>query len=83
MSRDTTTPIPCSSEDVVSTPDRLGRLPEAIPPTNGNGEAGHELPVADFMEPVEYAWTAAGFKARQALKWYSEQAHPDWGDGSR
>ncbi len=51
MSRDTTTPIPCSSEDTASAQDRLGSLSEAIPPTNGNGEADREPPEADFMEP--------------------------------
>ncbi len=77
MSRDTTT-MPSLSEDVAPTPDRLGRFPEAIPRTNGNGKADHESPVADFMEPVDYAWTEAGFEARQALKKYSEPTHADY-----
>lgn len=38
---------------------------------------GRELPVADFLEPVEYNWTEAGFEARQALKRLSEEAHAD------
>ena len=46
--------------------------------TNGNGVADREPPVADFMEPVEYAWTEAGFEARQVLKRYSEQSHADY-----
>jgi hypothetical protein len=46
--------------------------------TNGNGAAGRETPVADFMEPVEYGWTEAGFEARQALKRYCEETHADY-----
>ena len=45
---------------------------------NGNGAANRELPIADFMEPVEYAWTEAGFEARQALKRYCEETHADY-----
>jgi hypothetical protein len=44
----------------------------------GNGAAERELPIADFMEPVEYAWTEAAFEARQALRRYSEQTHADY-----
>lgn len=36
-----------------------------------------DQPIADFLEPVEYAWTEAGFEARQALKRYSEDTHAD------
>jgi hypothetical protein len=45
---------------------------------NGNGPADRELPIADFMEPVEYSWTEAGFEARQALKSYCEETHADY-----
>ncbi len=45
---------------------------------NGNGAADREPPIADFMEPVEYAWTEAGFEARQALKRYCEETHADY-----
>ena len=42
------------------------------------GAADRELPIADFMEPVEYAWTEAGFETRQALKRYTEETHADY-----
>jgi hypothetical protein len=45
---------------------------------NGNGAASRELPVADFMEPIEYGWTESGFEARQALKRYCEDTHADY-----
>ena len=45
---------------------------------NGNGAASRELPLADFLEPVEYGWTEAGFEARQALKRYCEETHADY-----
>jgi len=45
---------------------------------NGNGAASRELPIADFMEPVEYGWTEAGYEARQALKRYCEDTHADY-----
>jgi hypothetical protein len=45
---------------------------------NCNGAASRELPIADFMEPVEYGWTEAGFEARQALKRYCEETHADY-----
>ena len=45
---------------------------------NGNGAVGREAPIADFMEPVEYGWTEAGFEARQALKRYCEETHADY-----
>ncbi len=45
---------------------------------NGNGATGQELPIADFMEPVEHMWTEAGFEARQALKRYIEETHADY-----
>jgi hypothetical protein len=44
---------------------------------NSNDAANRELPIADFMEPVEYPWTEAGFEARQALKRYCEETHAD------
>lgn len=45
---------------------------------NGDKTASRELPVADFMEPVEYRWTEAGFEARQALRRYCEETHADY-----
>jgi hypothetical protein len=45
---------------------------------NGNGAASRELPIADFVEPVEYGWTETGFEARQALKKYCEDTHADY-----
>jgi hypothetical protein len=45
---------------------------------NCNGTPSRELPLADFMEPVEYGWTEAGFEARQALKRYCEETHADY-----
>jgi hypothetical protein len=45
---------------------------------NGNGATSRERPIADFMEPVEYGWTEAGFEARQALKRYCEETHADY-----
>ena len=45
---------------------------------NGNGAASRELPIADFLEPVDYGWTEAGFEARQALKRYCEDTHADY-----
>ena len=60
------------------------RSPVGCPPgfgggsANGNGMANRELPVADFMEPVEYGWTETAFEARQALRRYSEETHADY-----
>ncbi len=67
------------------TQDSLSRLmplvdvhQESVPAcANRNGTANQELPIADFLEPVEYTWTEAGFEARQALKRYSEETHAD------
>jgi hypothetical protein len=45
----------------------------------GNGSArGEEYPVADFLEPVRYEWTEAGYEVRQILKRYSGQTHADY-----
>jgi hypothetical protein len=60
------------TQDALSRPVPLMEVPQdsttARATANGNGAASRELPIADFMEPVEYGWTEAGFEARQALK---------------
>lgn len=68
------------AEDSLSRPVPLVEFhqEQAMVRTNGNGAVDREPPVADFMEPVAYAWTEAGFEARQALKRYSEQTHADY-----
>ncbi len=50
---------------------------EPQPRADGNGSADREPPVADFLGPVEYGWTEAGFEARQALRGYCEETHAD------
>jgi len=68
------------TQDALSRPIPLMEVHQdsAAARANGNGAAGRELPVADFMEPVEYGWTEAGFEARQALKRYCEETHADY-----
>ena len=51
---------------------------EEVARASGNGAASRELPIADFLEPLEYGWTEAGFEARQALKRYCEETHADY-----
>jgi hypothetical protein len=67
------------TQDFLSRPVPLVEVDRASAPVcaNGNGTDDRELPSADFLEPVEYAWTEAGFEARQALKRYSEETHAD------
>jgi hypothetical protein len=74
MDPDATTPIPIVSDgDAVSMPERAEGAC-----VNGNGAVDRtEQPVADFLEPIEWKWTEAGFEARQALKRYSEETHAD------
>ena len=36
-----------------------------------------DYPTADFLDPVVFGWTEAGFEARQAVKAYSEATHAD------
>jgi hypothetical protein len=70
MSRDTTGPIPFLSTEA---------HPESAPAcVNSNEAANREPPVADFLAPVEYAWTEAGFEARQALRSYCEETRADY-----
>jgi hypothetical protein len=66
------------TEDSLSRPVSLVEFHEESATIRTNGEADRESPVADFMDPVDYAWTEAGFEARQALKRYSEQTHADY-----
>jgi len=68
------------TQDALSRPMPLMEVHQeaATACANGNGAAGRELPNADFMEPVGYGWTEAGFEARQALKRYCEQTHADY-----
>ncbi len=66
------------TEDSLSRPVPLVELHEEPAMVRTNGAADREPPVADFMEPLDYAWTEAGFEARQALKRYSEQTHADY-----
>jgi len=68
------------TQDSLSRPMPLVEVHRESAPAcaDGNGAADRELPIADFMEPVEYAWTEAGFEARQALKRYSEESHADY-----
>jgi len=68
------------TQDSLSRPMPLVEVPQESAPAcaNGNGVAGRELPVVDFMEPVDYAWSEAGFEARQALKTYCEETHADY-----
>jgi hypothetical protein len=68
------------TEDSLSRPVPLVEFHQesATAHTNGSRAADREPPVADFMEPVDYTWTEAGFEARQALKRYSEQTHADY-----
>lgn len=56
-------------------------------PTDTNGvhhsrglpeTATNEYPVADFIEPVTFGWTEAGFEVRQAIKKFSEETHADY-----
>ena len=68
------------TQDSLSRPMPLVEVQRDSAPAcaNGNGAPDRELLIADFMEPVEYAWTEAGFEARQALKRYSEETHADY-----
>jgi hypothetical protein len=68
------------TQDALSRPILLMEAHQegAMARANGNRAAGRELPIADFMEPVEYGWTEAGFEARQALKRYCEETHADY-----
>jgi hypothetical protein len=50
--------------------DEQIRENEEVACAYGNGAASRELPIADFLEPLEYGWTKVGFQARQALKRY-------------
>jgi predicted DNA-binding antitoxin AbrB/MazE fold protein len=43
--------------------------------SNGNAVDSRGTPVADFLEPVQFDWTEAGYEARRALKQYSEETH--------
>jgi hypothetical protein len=67
------------TEGSLSRPIPLAELPPEAGSAcaNGNAKAGGEPPVADFFEPVQYAWTEAGYEVRQALKRYSEETHAD------
>ena len=69
------------SEPLDAAQDRVGQEVEQDSPmarANGKGAACEELPTADFMEPVEFEWTEAGFEARQALKRYCEETNADY-----
>jgi hypothetical protein len=68
------------TQDALSRPMPLMEIHQesATARTNGNGAASRELPIADFMEPVKYEWTEAGFEARRALKRYCEDSHADY-----
>ena len=68
------------TQDALSRPMPLMEVHQelATARANGNGAASRELPSADFMEPVEYEWTEAGYEARQALKRYCEDTHADY-----
>ena len=66
------------TQDALSRPMPLMEVHQESATANGNGAASRELPVADFMEPVEYGWTEAGYEARQALKSYCEDTHADY-----
>jgi predicted DNA-binding antitoxin AbrB/MazE fold protein len=67
-------------------PDKLQRYLNAPDESSGresataraNGAASRELPVADFMEAVEYGWTEAGYEVRQALNKYCEDTYADY-----
>lgn len=69
-----------SQQEALSRPMPLMEVHQnvAAAQANGNGTTSRELPVADFMEPVEYGWTEAGYEARQALKKYCEDTHADY-----
>lgn len=45
---------------------------------DGPGTPAARVPIADFLEPVGYTWTEAGYAARQALKAFSEQTHANY-----
>lgn len=68
------------TQDALSRPMPLMDVDQkmATARANGNGAASRELPIADFMEPVEYGWTEAGYEARQALKRGCEDTHADY-----
>lgn len=68
------------TQDALSRPMPLMEVHQesATARANGNGAASRELPIADFLEPVDYGWTEAGFEARQALKRYCEDTHADY-----
>jgi hypothetical protein len=68
------------TQDALSCPVPLMEVHQNVTAArdNGNGTASRELPIADFMEPVEYQWTEAGFEARQALKKYCEETNADY-----
>lgn len=68
------------TQDALSRPMPLMEVHQEVAATraNGNGAASRELPIADFMAPVEYGWTEAGYEARQALKRYCEDTHADY-----
>ena len=64
-------------------------VPPPPEPMNGPGTQqgesnssppGEAYPVADFYEPVQWRWTEAGYKVRQALKRYSEATPADPSD---
>src|SRR5262245_4495198 len=65
------------TQDALSRPTPLVEVHQesATACANGNGAASRELPIADFLEPVDYVWTEAGFEARQALRRYCEDTH--------
>ena len=68
------------TQDALSRPMPLMEVHQEVATAraNGNGASSRELPTADFMEPVEYGWTEAGYEARQALKRYCEDTHADY-----
>ena len=55
-----------------------GNTEDGAPVDNGNLAAVEAYPVADFYEPIAFAWTEASYVARQALKRYSEETHADY-----
>jgi hypothetical protein len=67
------------TQDSLSRPMPLVEVHRETAPAcaNGNGADERALPVADFIEPVQYAWTEAGFEARQALQRCSEETQAD------
>jgi hypothetical protein len=67
-------PVAC----VVPPPKSLTRPGTQEGEQNDSRSAVADYPAADFLEPIRYDWTEAGYEVHQALKSYSEETHADY-----